>query len=330
MWTGGCTTRRRVRDKGSNPHGSYNRASSEADVESHLADDQPVVTVVIPVRNAASVIGEQLEALSRQDFDGPWEVVISDNGSEDGLVDVVDATKSKIPALRIIDSSGTRGAGAARNAGLRHARGRLVAFCDADDHVTSDWLTVMVRALKTHPFVAGGLDHESLNPWPSSAWHYRSHVDSVPIGSRFKPYAVSSNMGVWRSALEEIGGFPEDMEVRGSAAGEDIAVSWNLQLAGYPLHFEPGAVVSYRHRRDLRSLWKQQVAYGYAEVVLYSRFRDHGVPRSRLWGAFRSYLRLLLRLPALRRPDTRGSWIGATAKRYGRLLGSLRERVLYL
>lgn len=292
------------------------------------SDESPLVSVVIPVRNAAVLLTQQLEALSRQDFSGSWEVVISDNGSEDELTATIAAWTSRIPRLRLIDSGGTPGAGAARNAGVRSARGRLIAFCDADDQVSPNWLSAMVEALEIQPFVSGALDHDSLNP--GAAWHYRSHVDSVPIGSRFKPYALSSNMGVWRSAFEEVGGFPEDMDVPGNAAGEDLAVSWRLQLAGYPLHFEPRAVVSYRHRQDLRALWRQHVGYGYAEAVLYHRFRQHGLPRSRLLGALRSYLRLIFRLPLLGRRDTRARWISVTAKRYGRLLGSLRERVVYL
>lgn len=294
------------------------------------SDETPQISVVIPVKNAATVLTQQLEALSHQDFSGSWEVVISDNGSEDGLEATVAKWASRIPGLRLVDSGDTPGAGHARNAGVRSARGHLIAFCDADDQVSPHWLSAMVEALESHPFVSGALDHDSLNPGESSSWHYRSHVDCVPVGSRFKPYALSSNMGVWRGAFDEVGGFPEDMDIPGNAAGEDLAVSWSLQLAGYPLHFEPRAVVSYRHRQDLGALWRQHVGYGYAEAVLYHRFRQHGLPRSRLLGALRSYLRLIFRLPLLGRRDTRARWISVTAKRYGRLLGSLRERVVYL
>lgn len=294
------------------------------------ADGAPLISVVIPVKDSAETIGEQLEALGRQTFGGRWEVIISDNGSHDDLLSQVEAWKARLPDLQVVDSSATPGAGAARNAGARAARAELLAFCDADDRVTPEWLAAMVAALQSHPLVAGAMDHESLNPGETTGWHFRSHVDSAPLGSRFKPYALSANMGVRRRVFDEVGGFPEDLEITGGAAGEDMALSWALQLAGHELHFEPSAVVSYRHRHTSGELWKQHVAYGYAETVLYRNFRGHGVPRSRLLGALRIYLRLLFRSNRLLDARNRAGWLREAARRYGRLRGSIRERVLYL
>lgn len=295
-----------------------------------LAASDPIVSVVIPALNAAHTIETQLDALSSQDFDGSWELIVSDNGSTDDLVDVVHAWKDRIPGLRIVDSSATPGAAAARNTGARAARGRLLAFCDADDRVTRGWLSGMVSALETHSLVAGAIDHDTLNPGVESGSHHRSHRDSAPIGSRFLPYALSSNMGVRAGAFRQVGGFPEDLGTLGGAAGEDIALSWRLQLAGFPLHFEPGAIVAYRHRRGMASVWKQHVAYGHAEVCLYRRFRDSGVPRSRILTALSVYLRLMARAGRLLSGRRRAAWIREAARRYGRLRGSLQNRIVYL
>lgn len=294
------------------------------------AESPPLISVVIPIKDSAGTIGEQLEALSRQTLDGHWEVIVSDNGSTDDLVSQIETWKTHLPDLRVVDSSATPGAGAARNAGARAARAELLAFCDADDRVTPGWLAAMVEALQSHPLVAGAMDHETLNPGETTGWHFRSHVDSAPLGSRFKPYALSANMGVRRRVFEEAGGFPEDLEITGGAAGEDMALSWALQLAGHDLHFEPSAVVSYRHRHSFGELWKQHVAYGYAETVLYRKFRGHGVPRSRLLSALRTYLRLLFRINRLLDARRRPGWLREAARRSGRLRGSIRERVLYL
>lgn len=294
------------------------------------SDDRPLISVVVPVKNSAGTLAEQLEALSHQTLKDRWEVIISDNGSTDDLLAVLTAWEDRLPSLRAVDSSATPGAGAARNAGARVARGELLAFCDADDRVAPGWLAAMVEALESHVLVAGAIDHETLNPGETAGWHFRSHVDSAPVGSRFKRYALSANMGVRRRVFEETGGFPEDLDVSGGAAGEDIALSWIFQLAGHDLHFEPRAVVAYRHRHGLGDLWRQHVAYGHAESVLYNRFRSDGVPRSRTLGVVRTYLRLLFRIDRLFKARTRPAWLREAARRYGRLRGSLRERVLYL
>jgi glycosyltransferase involved in cell wall biosynthesis len=289
-----------------------------------------LISVVIPAFNVADTIGEQLAALSRQTYQGSWEVVVADNGSSDGPRLVVERFTDALPEVRVVDASARRGAAVARNAGAEAARGSYLAFCDADDVVSDRWLENCVKALTEHDFVAGAIDHDTINPGDTSVWHFRSHVDRAPIGLGFLPYALSSNLAVNRRAFEKVGGFPEDLDIPAGAAGEDIALSFRLQLGGYPLHFEPEAVVAYRHRQDLRSLWHQQVAYGFAEPVLYKRFRDAGVPRPRPLSFLKAYGKLVWRLPWLLQSSKRVAWILSAAKRWGRLRGSLHQRVLYL
>lgn len=292
--------------------------------------DQPTLSVVIPAFNAAGTLGEQLEALARQTYRGRWEAIVADNGSSDATRELAESFRGRIPGLRVIDASIRRGAAAARNIGAGAARGEVLAFCDADDVLDADWLLALAKATEAHAFVAGAIDHETLNPDTSRGWAWRSHVSEAPLGLRFKPYALSSNMAVHRGAFEEVGGFPEDLNIPSSAAGEDIAISWSLQLAGHELHFEPTAIVAYRHRHGLRDMWRQHYSYGFAEPVLYKRFRHVGVPSLGLLSMFAAYGRLIGRLPRLLRPATRPSWIKMLAKRWGRLRGSIRERVLYL
>jgi GT2 family glycosyltransferase len=285
------------------------------------------VSVVIPVYNAVETLGDQLEALCRQTYRGEWEVIVADNGSTDGSREVATRFLARLPNLRILDASSRPGAAAARNIGASVAKSDLLVFCDADDLVTEGWLTSHVDALSDHDFVSGAMDHHALNPGVYARWQ-RSHVTSAARGLRYLPYALSSNMGVTRKAFEEVGGFAEDLGT--AAAGDDVDLSWRLQLAGYKLHFDPSAVVAYRHRRSLRALWRQHAQYGMAEPVLFRRFRGRGLPRVRVLGMARAYLRLIGHLHWLLRTETRGVWVREAAKRWGRVRGSLRARVLYL
>lgn len=282
--------------------------------------------MIVPAYNAAATIGEQLEALEQQSYQGPWEAIVADNGSSDATRSITEGFFGRLPGLRIVDASAHRGAAFARNMGVQAAGGEYLAFCDADDVVAEDWLAALAHALETHHFIAGAIDHELLKSGRTSGGRYRSHETSLPLAQRFLPFALSGNSAVTRSAFRHAGGFPEDL----GPAGEDIAFSWQMQLAGYQLHFEPRALVAYRHRESTKGLWRQQVAFGIGEVVLFKRFRKFGVPRSRILSVGRAYLRLLWRITWLRTPELRSRWLVILAKRWGRLRGSLRERVLYL
>lgn len=90
---------------------------------------QPVFTVVIPTYNRAKIIGRTLQSVFDQDF-ANFEVVVVDDGSTDDTIEFVKSIKD--PRLRLITQRNT-GGGAARNAGIREAKGHLIALLDSDD-----------------------------------------------------------------------------------------------------------------------------------------------------------------------------------------------------
>src|SRR4051812_33525770 len=93
----------------------------------------PIVSVVVPVRNEAERLGEQLTAFAAQTFDGPWEVIVVDNGSSDASADIVRGFQTRMPNLRLEDAPTAKGCGEARNRGAARARADLLAFADGDD-----------------------------------------------------------------------------------------------------------------------------------------------------------------------------------------------------
>ena len=123
----------------------------------------PEISVVIPVRNGLPWIVDQLEALCGQNFEGSWELLVSDNGSSDGTQEVVRSYVGRLP-LQIVDSHDQPGIGPARNAGARAASGPLLAFCDADDVVAPGWLNAIAQGLRDADAVGGHLEEDLLMP----------------------------------------------------------------------------------------------------------------------------------------------------------------------
>ena len=114
------------------------------------------LTVVIPAYNEAPRIERQLGALATQRYDGPWEVVVGDNGSTDDTRARAEAWRDRLP-VRVVDASHRRGAAAARNQAVAHAAGDGLLFCDADDAVADGWLEAHAAALGNGDLVAGAI-----------------------------------------------------------------------------------------------------------------------------------------------------------------------------
>ena len=108
----------------------------------------PLVSIVIPYYKRREVIGLCLDSVLQQDY-APIEMILVDNHSED---DVREIARTKDPCIRLIELPANGGACAARNAGIREARGEFLIFIDDDMGFMSPFeVTKAVRAFDAHP-----------------------------------------------------------------------------------------------------------------------------------------------------------------------------------
>jgi glycosyltransferase involved in cell wall biosynthesis len=265
---------------------------------------------------------EQLHALAEQRCSEPWEVVVADNGSTDESRSVVEEWVNRRHVFRLVDASKVKGPGAARNVGVREARGELLAFCDADDVVQPGWLASHLASLASAEFVGGGYDYWSLNGLPAPSPPTPS-VPSIESQFGFLPAVTSGNLAIHRDVFEEVGGFAEDL-----MTGEDIDLSWRLQLRGHRCVINTDAIVSRRDRHGLPVVFRWFTSYGRCGPLLYRRFRDFGLQRDVVLAA-KTWAWLAVTTPMLLRPQFRSKWVRIAGWRTGRLLESLRQGVFF-
>jgi glycosyltransferase involved in cell wall biosynthesis len=284
-----------------------------------------LVSVVIPVFQGATFLGEQLEALSRQTYRGKWELLISDNGSTDGTLGRALAWQGTLP-LRIVDASRRRGVAHARNAAVEAARGEYILICDADDVVDQQWMEYMVEALSQHDIVTGRGDRQLLNPPDLFEWMGEVDQSDAESDYGYLRYAAGGNLGMRREVAQTLAGFDESL-----LRAEDIDWSWRAQYAGYEVHFEERAVVHYRHASGIRTVMSKCFRGGMTEPLLYRRHRHRGLQASPHAEALETWRWLWRNAPAaLREPALTNRWIANLARRSGRVVGSARHRSLFL
>lgn len=286
-----------------------------------------LVSVVLPVRDGEGTLATQLGALAEQDYARRWEVLVADNGSTDSSAQVARRHLGAVPGGRLVDATQRRGAAHARNAASRAAGGDFLAFCDADDRVGPGWLSALVGSAAEGEMVAGRLVPGAFNDAHTRAAHDGGGWSAgPPVALRFLPFASGSNCGIWTDAFHRLGGFDETL-----AVGEDIDLSWRAQMAGMRLMFSAGAVVERRYASGACAIGRQHYRYGQAAARLFARHRAAGVPRTpprALVGEWAGLVADVARLPAS--PAQRGRWARRAGLRGGHLVGSLRNRVLFL
>lgn len=291
---------------------------------------RPVASVIVPVRDVAATIDDQLDALANQTFTGPWELIVADNGSRDATRQHLDDFRARLdaasPVVRLVDASTKRGVAHARNTGAEVARGEVLLICDGDDIVAPDWLELMVGALDEHPIVTGCIDLVSLNDPETYEWSGDADREDVPIAYGHRPYAPGGNIGMWRDVFDLLGGFDETLR-----RAEDIDFSWRAADRGIAVHCEPAAVLHRRIRTSLRATFVAGWRGGLAEPHLFRRHRARGMKAAPVAHARAEYRWLVRQIPEVARGRVdRYQWAHHAGKRLGRIVGSARAGALYL
>jgi len=108
------------------------------------------VSVIVPCLNRRETIIPCIESILNQEFIYPLEVIVCDDGSTDGTLEVLRFFGSKIKLIEK-EPHMASGAAAARNRGLDVAKHEFVAFLDSDDYYLDEYLASMVNFLNNHP-----------------------------------------------------------------------------------------------------------------------------------------------------------------------------------
>lgn len=235
------------------------------------------VVVVIPTLNGAMFLPELLDSLGYQDIRG-FPVVVSDNGSTDETIDIVDRyIRSSSLNLSIIDSSDKNGKAYALNEAIRKTDSRKVLMIDQDDTVNSSYVSSMARALDETPFVAACMDAEVLNTGFMTQPRYAPRDQK--IGQFAIKIAAGGTLGVDRSVFDDIGLFNESFNY----STNDVEFCVRAHYSGYDLRLVKDTILNYRFRRRIIDNYRQGVYYGegnFAIAQIYPEVRgdQKGIP----------------------------------------------------
>jgi glycosyltransferase involved in cell wall biosynthesis len=110
----------------------------------------PIVSIVLPTFNRAKFLPKAIESIARQSF-LDWELIIVDDGSDDETLELLPTITQGMSGRVNVISQINQGPGAARNVGIRAARGDLIAFFDSDDVWEYFHLSRCVEKLERNP-----------------------------------------------------------------------------------------------------------------------------------------------------------------------------------
>lgn len=253
----------------------------------------PFLSIIISVYNGEKTIGECIESLLSQDYPKQrYEIIVVDNKSTDKTAQVI----KQYPVL-CLEERAIQGDFAARNRGIKQARGQILAFTNADCIASSEWIKEGVIGFAEDEIgcVAGEIKGYEPQNYVEEYLCKRNILTQEEKPSEFPfPYAKGANAFYRKIVLDKIGLFEEKWKT-----GGDADICWRMQLeTNYKIKFVQGATIFHKHRSTVFSMYKQCFKWGIGYTNLYRKYQSR-MPRRSLkqtvW-IFRRLIYILLKI----------------------------------
>lgn len=236
---------------------------------------KPLVSIIIPVYNAEAYLRETIASALAQTYPNK-EIIIVNDGSTDSSINIAREFNSDI--IKLIDQD-KKGASAARNAGLRIAKGNYIQFLDADDLLSEDKISAQVHVLNGSP------DHlaqchtvyfrDTEDPYTAtttSEWYNTGSDDPVDFLTKlYAPADILPGYGgmiqpnAWlvpRSIITEAGYWNESLSV-----DDDGEFFCRIILASKGILYASEGINYYRQHIQHKSLSAFLLAKGYRSML---------------------------------------------------------------
>jgi len=214
----------------------------------------PEASVIIPAYRAIAQLDAALRSLERQNYSAAFEVLVVNSGGQSYRY----RTGRPNMAVRVLDFEDRLWPGAARNAGLRAARGEIIAFMPADALATRSWLAERVAAHEDGADLVGGA---VLNGRPHNvvarAEYLLEYSALMPNARLLREQDIPHALSFKRHVFDSVGAYPEE-----TTTGEDTIFNGRCLDAGLKAAFAPKAGLAHLGSKSLSEMWRHAFAHG--------------------------------------------------------------------
>jgi len=222
-----------------------------------------MISVIIPVYNAEKLIADCLIALLNQNIDfSKYEIIVVDDGSSDNTAKIVEIFKD---VQLIIQKN--RGPAAARNEGVRHAKGDIVVFTDSDCIPNKNWIEQMIMPFRDNKEIIGVKGAYRTNQKELAARfvqiEYEDKYDLL-CKNKYIDFIDTYSAAFKKEVFNKFGGYNISFPV---ACAEDVELTFRMFSKGYKMVFNSNAIVYHSHPKTFSDYFKKKYKFAYWRML---------------------------------------------------------------
>jgi succinoglycan biosynthesis protein ExoA len=230
------------------------------------AEDEELVSVIVPARDEETAIGATLDALRAQDY-RRLQIIVADGGSTDGTVGVIQRHAAEDPRIELVHNP-RQTIPAGLNVGLAQARGRWLVRMDAHSTITPGYVRAAVSRLREGRWGGVGGRKDGTGTTPAG------HAIAAALGSKFGVGGSLYHHGQTECEVDHVpfGAYPTDLvrKLNGwderLVANEDFEFDHRLRATGAVLLFDPNIKIAWKSKQSVAELYRQYQRYGRGKV----------------------------------------------------------------
>ncbi|MHA1791998.1 MAG: glycosyltransferase [Promethearchaeota archaeon] len=243
-------------------------------------------SIVIPVYNAKRTIRKCVDSLLGLKGEIKHEIILVDDGSNDGTREILKEYAKEHPDLKIITQS-NNGPASARNNGIKNSKNDIIVFTDSDCEVPKDFLEKYARYFNMNKIsIIGG----KVKPVSKdNAFERFEDFRKIKLyGTKMKKVEMlpSCNLAIKREVFDKIGLFDETFK---RASSEDYDLCYRARKSGFEILFVPDIFVYHHHPQNLKGVLKRGFIHAKEAIKLKKKHEVYNFLKEFLkYGLFKS------------------------------------------
>ena len=229
-----------------------------------MDEEKPFVSVVVPMYNSEATIESCLDSLISMDYPGSrYEIIVVDDHSTDNSVKIIKNFTHVHDRIRLLrQGKGKKGPAAARNLGIRHAKGDFIASTDSDEIMFPDWLNELLPYFSNSKIAAVGALLIEKHPLDSGL---STKIQSIIIDPADKPGKVAAGNVIYRKKIIEGAGLFNEFCVFNDL---DVDLHYRMQEMGFKLVSVQKYLGQHKQRHNLEAFYNRMKGFGAAGIIM--------------------------------------------------------------